>query len=63
MGRKREHRRMMRQARKAPEWVRHIASTKVTARDAARYKRSQLGTFGPASPVRRIDPETGKVTT
>jgi hypothetical protein len=26
-----------------------------------RYRRRQLGTFGPASPVRRIAPKTGKV--
>jgi len=32
-----------------------------TAREREQYRTSQYGTLGPASPVRRIDPKTGKV--
>lgn len=45
--RKRAKHRMMRQAAKAPSWVRDIAASK----SAGRFKRS-LGKFGAASAVR-----------
>jgi hypothetical protein len=41
--------------------LRAAALSKVTAKRLARYREQRLGTFGPASKVRRIDPATGKV--
>lgn len=48
-----------RAAAKAPAYIRDIAASKWTKAKAAKHARRKLGTFGPASEVRRIDPQTG----
>lgn len=45
-----------RAAAKAPGWVRDIAAANFDPHGNRRHREQQLGTFGPASPVRRIDP-------
>jgi hypothetical protein len=47
---------MKRDASKAPTWVRTIAATKFDPNAERSFRDSKLGTFGPASEVRRIDP-------
>lgn len=53
---KRQAKKMKRAAAKAPTWVRTIAAAKFDPIGKRQYRDSQLGTFGAASPVRRIDP-------
>lgn len=48
---------MMRNAAKAPNWVRHVAAIKVTPAERQAHKNRKLGTFGAASEVRIIDPK------
>ncbi|TJU87603.1 MAG: hypothetical protein E5Y15_08355 [Mesorhizobium sp.] len=43
-------------AAKAPRWVRDIAAAKFDPHGNRQHREWQLGTFGPASPVRKIDP-------
>jgi hypothetical protein len=50
-------RKMMRNAAKAPNWVRHVAAIKVTPAERQAHKNRKLGTFGAASEVRIIDPK------
>lgn len=52
LGRKRQ-----RAAAKAPRWVRDIAAAHFDPKGVAEHRQRQLGTFGPASDVRRIDPK------
>lgn len=51
-----EDRKMKREAAKAPGWVRDIAAVKFDPQANRQYRDYQLGTLGPASEVRRIDP-------
>lgn len=43
-------------AAKAPNWVRTVAASKFDPTADRAYRNKKLGTFGAASPVRRIDP-------
>ncbi|NTJ63516.1 hypothetical protein G6M50_38210 [Agrobacterium rhizogenes] len=43
-------------AAKAPNWLRTAAASKVDPAAERQYRDSQLGSFGAASEVRRIDP-------
>ncbi|RWH55452.1 hypothetical protein [Mesorhizobium sp.] len=43
-------------AAKAPRWVRDIAAAKFDPHGNRQHREWQLGTFGAASPVRKIDP-------
>ena len=46
---------LMKQVRKLPNWVRHVAATKAyDPAEMREYHNKQLGTFGAASPVRTI---------
>ncbi|TPM33720.1 hypothetical protein FJ955_02980 [Mesorhizobium sp. B2-2-2] len=47
---------MKRAAAKAPRWVRDIAAAKFDPQAKRQHREWQLGTFGAASPVRKIDP-------
>ena len=51
-----EDRKMRREAAKAPGWVRSIAAAKFDPNANRQYRDYKLGTLGPASEVRRIDP-------
>lgn len=52
----RQEHRMKVNAAKAPNWVRGVAAAKFDPAGERAYRDSKLGTFGAASPVRRIDP-------
>jgi hypothetical protein len=52
----RQDKQMQRNARKAVGWVRNIASVKFDPLEARKFKDHKLGTFGPASAVKHIDP-------
>ncbi|AVA20660.1 hypothetical protein [Rhizobium sp. NXC24] len=52
---KQEHR-MKVNAAKAPGWVRSVAAAKFDPAGERTYRDHRLGTFGPASEVKRIDP-------
>lgn len=43
-------------ANKAPGWLRSIGAAKFSPAEARVFRDYKLGTFGPASEVRRIDP-------
>lgn len=47
---------MQANAAKAPTWFRTIAAANFDPHGKRKYRDSQLGTFGAASPVRHIDP-------
>ena len=47
-------------AGKAPRWLTQIAGAKTSPEARARHRTRQLGTLGPASEVRHIDPKTWK---
>ena len=51
-----ENRKMRREAAKAPGWVRSIAAVKFDPNANRQYRDYKLGTLGPASEVKRIDP-------
>ncbi|CAN7600293.1 hypothetical protein LJR234_004642 [Mesorhizobium amorphae] len=53
---KRQAKKMKRAAAKAPTWVRDIAAAKFDPHGKRTFRDFQLGTFGAASPVRKIDP-------
>lgn len=53
---RKEIERMKRDAAKAPNWVRTVAAVKHDPEGARKFRDYKLGTFGPASPVKRIDP-------
>ncbi|PST19737.1 hypothetical protein C7U61_14700 [Rhizobium sp. JAB6] len=53
----RQEKQMKRDAAKAPGWVRSIAAKKFDPAGERAFRDYRLGTFGPASEVRRIDPE------
>lgn len=53
----RQDKQMKRDAHKAVGWVRNIASAKFDPQEARKFKDYKLGTFGPASEVKRIDPK------
>ena len=44
-------------ARKAPAWLRTIGAAKFDRVEQEAYRDHKLGTFGPASPVRKINVE------
>ena len=44
-------------AAKAPGWVRSVAAAKFDPAGERKFRDYKLGTFGPASEVKRIDPE------
>lgn len=48
-------------AAKAPLWLRTGAAALFDPHGEKAYRDSRMGTFGPASEVRRIDPATGEV--
>ncbi|AWC21397.1 hypothetical protein CO731_00848 [Aminobacter sp. MSH1] len=48
--------RQARAAAKAPGWLRDIAAATFDPQGNRRYREQKLGTLGPASDVRRIDP-------
>ena len=54
---KRLNRKTKNNAAKAPRWLRDIAASKVPRWKARQSKQRLKGTFGPASPVRHIDPK------
>lgn len=61
--RKREERKAAKQehqmpvnAAKAPRWVRGVAAAKFDPAGERKFRDHKLGTFGPASEVKRIDP-------
>jgi hypothetical protein len=47
---------MRKNAAKAPGWVRSVAAVKFDPAGQRAYRDQKLGTFGAASPVKRIDP-------
>lgn len=47
-------RKIMREAAKAPTWVRDFAASKATIKRMRRHREKQLGTFGAASECRII---------
>lgn len=49
-------RRLARNAAKAPKWIRKAALAKFDPAGERAYRDHRLGTFGPASEVKRIDP-------
>jgi hypothetical protein len=49
-------RKMQREAAKAPGWVRSIAAAKFDPQANRQFRDYKLGTLGPASEVKRIDP-------
>lgn len=51
-----KRRKMLRGAARAPAWLRDCAASKWGIEHQRRHRSRQLGTFGAASPVRRIDP-------
>lgn len=51
-----EARKMQRDAAKAPGWIRTGAAAKFDPNANRQYRDYKLGTLGPASEVRRIDP-------
>ncbi|RWK53520.1 hypothetical protein [Mesorhizobium sp.] len=51
-----QQRKMMRAAAAAPGWLRAGVAAVFVPADAKTYRDFKLGTFGPASPVRKIDP-------
>ncbi|TIP06638.1 MAG: hypothetical protein E5X72_00030 [Mesorhizobium sp.] len=53
---KRQAKRMKRAAAKAPKWLRTGAAATFDPQGNRAYREWQLGTFGAASPVRRVDP-------
>ncbi|AZO23847.1 hypothetical protein EJ070_26305 [Mesorhizobium sp. M1E.F.Ca.ET.045.02.1.1] len=53
---KKRTKKMKRAAAKAPRWVRDIAAAKFDPQVHRKHREWQLGTFGAASDVRRIDP-------
>lgn len=59
MGPKARKRARLRAAARAPEWVRHVATTKAFAKGRRQWRAPV--SRGAASPVRRIDPKTGMV--
>ncbi|MBY3249822.1 hypothetical protein [Rhizobium laguerreae] len=52
-----EHR-MKVNAAKAPNWVRSVAAAKFDPAGERKFRDYKLGTFGAASEVKRIDPQT-----
>lgn len=52
----RQEKQMQRDAHKAVGWVRNIASAKFDPQATRKFRDHRLGTFGPASDVKRIDP-------
>ncbi|MCK8779065.1 hypothetical protein M0654_03605 [Rhizobium sp. NTR19] len=52
---KQEHRLKV-NAAKAPGWIRGVAAAKFDPAGQRKYRDDKLGTFGAASPVKRIDP-------
>jgi hypothetical protein len=50
-------RKMKREAGKAPGWIRSGAAAKFDPQANRQYRDYRLGTFGPASEVKRIDPD------
>ncbi|HWU63588.1 MAG TPA: hypothetical protein VN112_16335 [Ensifer sp.] len=52
----RQEHRMKVNAAKAPNWVRAVAAKKFDPAGERAYRDQKLGTFGAASPVKRIDP-------
>jgi ribosomal protein L39E len=59
--RKQERARATRAARDTPVWMQEATLTKVTEKQAARYRRRQYGQLGKAGPCKRIDPVSGQV--
>lgn len=55
-GEKRRTKKMKRAAAKAPSWLRTGAAATFDPQGSRTYREWQLGTFGPASPVRRVYP-------
>ncbi|RWH32460.1 hypothetical protein [Mesorhizobium sp.] len=53
---KKQTTKMGRAAAKAPKWVRDIAAAKFDPQGQRQHREWQLGTFGAASPVRKINP-------
>lgn len=51
-----EQRAMKINAAKAPGWIRGMAMGKFDPAGKREFRDQRLGTFGPASPVKRIDP-------
>ncbi|MDV4183283.1 hypothetical protein R1521_32805 [Rhizobium brockwellii] len=51
-----QEKQMKRDAHKAVGWVRNIASAKFDPEGNRNFRDHKLGTFGPASEVKRIDP-------
>lgn len=57
-----KRRKKMRAAAKTTNVIRHVAATKWTGKRQRKFDDRRLGKFGPASPVRNIDPATGEVS-
>ena len=53
-----EDRAMRKNAAKAPSWIRGMAMGKFDPAGKRAFRDQKLGTFGAASPVKRIDPAT-----
>jgi hypothetical protein len=53
---KRRTKKMKRAAAKAPSWLRTGAAATFDPQGSRTYREWKLGTFGPASPVRHVDP-------
>jgi len=53
-----QEKQMKRNAHKAPGWVRSVAAAKFDPVGERKFRDYKLGTFGPASEVKRIDPAT-----